>query len=408
MNLFRKLFSPKVEEVRPRPRASVGAVFSGFDDPALLDYIRSGGAVSNDVLRNMAVLRCVSLISRSIGMLPVSPYIDGPEKQVAKSHPAYRLVKLKPNDWQTPMEFKSQLELSVLQHGDGFARIIWAGNRPIRMIPLAYSQVTPRLTDWWTMEYDVTDGQGRTVTLPAREVFHLRDLSADGVTGLSRQSLAREAIQLALKAQEAARRVFETGVMAAGAIEVPTPLSDAAYERMKKSLREEYSGSENSGSWMLLEEGATANQFGTTAADAQQIENRNHQIEEIARLFGVPRPLLMMDDTSWGSGIEQLAIYFVQFTLAERFVAWEQALGRSLLQDNELERIYFKFNERALMRGTLKDQADFFAKALGSGGHSPWMTPNEVRSLSELPASSDSSADSLRSPLQKEPTNELN
>lgn len=400
MDLFKLFRRDKKAVAQSRPQASGGAVFNGFDDPAFLEYIR-GASAGTEALRNMAVLRCVSLISRSIGMLPVSPYIEGDEKRVAVDHPSYRLIKLKPNDWQTPMEFKSQLELSVLQHGDGFARIIRAGGRPIRLIPLEYSRVKPKLRSDWRMEYEVTDAEGRIQGLPSSEIFHLRDLSVDGETGLSRQKLAQEAIRLAQQAQEAAGRVFETGVMAGGAIEVPNPLSDQAYQRMRQSLTDEHSGSANAGKWMLLEEGAKANKFSTTGREAQQIEQRNHQIEEVARLYGVPRPLLMMDDTSWGSGIEQLAIFFVQFTLAERFVAWEQALARSLLTDAELGRIYFKFNERALMRGTLKDQADFFAKALGAGGHSPWMTQNEVRALSELPASAESDADSLRNPMHQ-------
>ncbi|NLZ12380.1 MAG: phage portal protein [Alcaligenaceae bacterium] len=400
MDLF-KLFRREKAVAQSRPRAE-GVAFNGFDDPAFLEYARAGAISDTKALRNMAVLRCVSLISRAIGMLPVSPYVEGDEKRVAKDHPAYRLIKLKPNDWQTPMEFKSQLELSVLQHGDGYARIIRAGGRPIRLIPLKYDRVTAKLRGDWRMEYQVTDGKGSMITLPAEEMFHLRDLSADGETGLSRQKLAQEAIDLALQAQEAARNVFKTGVMAGGAIEVPKALSDTAYKRMKDSLDSDYSGAENVNKWMIAEEGAKANRFSSTAKDAQQLESRNYQVEEVARLYGVPRPLLMMDDTSWGSGIEQLAIFFVQFTLAERFVAWEQALARSLLTDAELGKIYFKFNERALMRGTLKDQADFFAKALGSGGHAPWMTQKEVRGLSELPASDDDVASLPKNPMQQQ------
>lgn len=396
-----KLFRRDKAAAQSRPYASGGVEFSGFDDPAFLDYVRGNQSQSSNTdLQNTAVLRCVSLISRSIGMLPTNPYRYGGNKEIAKDHPAYRLLRLKPNDWQTPMEFKSQIELSVLLNGDGYARIVRAGTRPIRLIPLDYDKVTARLRSDWRMEYDVTDAEGRIQTLQSHEVFHLRDISLDGETGLSRRKMAREAIRLALKAQEAANRVFETGVMAGGSIQSPNVLSDQAFNRLRDSMRENHSGAENAGSWMILEEGATANQFSTTSADAQGLESRNHQIEEVARTYGVPRPLLMMDDTSWGSGIEQLAIFFIQFTLAERFVAWEQALARSLLADSELGQVYFKFNERALMRGTLKDQSDFFAKALGSGGHQPWMTANEVRDLSELAASTDANADTLRNPMQ--------
>jgi HK97 family phage portal protein len=175
---------------------------------------------------------------------------------------------------------------------------------------------------------------------------------------------------------------------------------------MRESLESAYTGAQNAGKWMLLEENAKANRWSNTAKDAQQIESRDHQIEEVARAFGVPRPLLMMDDTSWGSGIEQLAIFFIQYTLAPWFICWEQALARVLLSDRELERedLQFKFNERALLRGTLKDQADFFAKALGAGGHAPWMSQNEVRDLSDLPRSNDPNADQLRNPMTQKPT----
>jgi HK97 family phage portal protein len=387
----------------PRAEIPAGLPFNGLDDPALYEYMRgnidSGLEGKARSLRNMAVLRCVTLISGSIGMLPFNLMKNTPDKALAMSHPAYRLLKLKPNDWQTPLEFKSLIQLHTLLDGQGFARVIWSGNRPIRLVPLERGSCKPRLTDAWQMVYDYTRPDGGQITLPSREVFHLRDMSLDGVNGLSRVKLAREALELASQAERAASRTFRTGVMAGGAIEVPNELSDSAYGRMKDSLEQGYSGAENAGKWMVLEEGAKANKWSATAADAQQVENRDHQIEEVARMYGVPRPLLMMDDTSWGSGIEQLTIFFVQYTLAPWFTAWEQAAARVLLDERELEQYQYKFNEKALMRGTSKDQAEFFAKALGAGGQKPWMKQNEVRDALDLPRSDDPEADDLRNPL---------
>lgn len=387
--------------MRPNAQAP-GIQFDGLNDPALLEYIRSGvmGDLSpgSNSLRNMAILRCAMLISNSIGMLPLNLMKQGDERIPAKGHPAYRLLKRKPNGWQTPMEFKALLQLHALIHGNGYARIVWSLNRPIALIPMDPLSTTPRL-DGFSMVYQYTTPEGTQIDLPAKEVLHLRDISLDGIKGTSRIKLASGAIDLAKQAEEAAKRVFRTGVMAGGAIEVAKELSENAYTRLKQSISNEVSGSENAGKWFLLEDGAKANKFAVTSADAQQIENRNHQIEEVARLFGVPRPLLMMDDTSWGSGIEQLAIFFIQYTLAPWFVAWEQALARSLLSEAEMESHSWKYNERALMRGTLKDQADFFAKAMGAGGQAPWMTQNEVRDLSDLPRSNDPNADKLRNPM---------
>lgn len=403
-DIFRRKDGP---EASVRPNASFdGHAFSGMDDPALLDYIR-GGRQSTESLRNMAALRCVSLICESIGMVPANVLRSGPEKLLAKEHASYRLLKLRPNTWQTPYEFKSQMQLSVLMHGNAYARVIWSMGRPIMWVPLPYESVEAGLGDDWRMRYRYTRADGGVVDLEQREVFHLRDLSLDGETGMARMRLARGAINLAREAEKAAAKIFETGNMAGGAVEVPKALSDAAYKRMRGGLDDDYAGAENSGKWMLLEEGAKANRFGSTAKEAQHLENRNAQIEEVARAFGVPRPLLMMDDTSWGSGIEQLGIFFIQFGLQHWFTAWEQAIARTLFSDAEMDTLYVKFNEKALLRGTLKDQADYFAKALGAGGHAPWMKQNEVRDTLDLPASDDPLTNQLRNPMtQKGQNNE--
>jgi HK97 family phage portal protein len=406
--MFEKFKFWRKPEAQSRPSASAeGLTFGGLDDPALLEYIRSGQvAASSQMLRNMAGLRCLTLLSNGVGMLPTNLYYSGSEKAVAKDHPAHKLLRVKPNPYQTPMEFKSQMQLLLESEGNAYARIIKAGGRPIHLIPFEKGKVEAKLGSNFRMQYVCQTGNGGQITLDQDEVLHLRDLSLDGVAGLSRRQLSQDVFDLAWQAQKAAGNIFRTGVMAGGAIEVPNALSDQAYQRMKASMAEEYSGAENVNKWMIAEEGAKANPFTSTAKDGQQLESRNHQIEEVARLYGVPRPLLMMDDTSWGSGIEQLAIFFVQYTLAPRFVMWEQALARSLLTDSERESLYFKFNERALMRGTLKDQADYFAKALGAGGHQPWHTANEVRDLTEYAASNELHASMLGRPAGQKETNE--
>jgi HK97 family phage portal protein len=412
-DFFRRGSQPEAQTRPQEPtiRAEIpagGTTFTGMDDPRLLEYIRRGEIDGYDprgmrALRNMAVLRCVTLISEAIGMLPLNLQSSDDKKQVQIDNPAHVLLKYKPNDWQTPIEFKSLLQLRACLDGEAHARVIWSGNRPIRLIPMDRGSTKGRLTDTWQMVYDYTTPSGNMITLPAREVFHLRDLSLDGVRGISRVKLSRESLELAEQAERAASRTFRTGVMAGGAIEVPNELSDNAYKRMKESLAENHSGAQNAGSWMLIEEGGTAKQFTSTAVSAQQIETRNHQIEEVARMYGVPRPLLMMDDTSWGSGIEQLAIFFIQYGLAHWFVAWEQAAARSFIPDNQLGKLQYKFNEGALLRGTLNDQASFFSKALGAGGQAPWMSQNEVRELSDLPKSDDPQTDALRNPMTQKP-----
>lgn len=392
------------------PQAQAGdETYTGLDDPRLLEFIRTGGseALGGFQMRNMAVLRCVSLICGTVGMLPISLIDSGPSKRVVKEHPGHRLLKVKPNPWQTPLEFKRQMQLSLCRHGNAYARVVRSLGRPIALIPLDAAAMDAELADNWKMAYRYSTPKRGQLELTQEDVFHIRDLSVDGVTGLSRMRLANEAICLAQAAERAAGRLFTTGNMAGGSVEVPNALSDTAYGRMRRSLDTEFAGAASMARWMILEEGAKANKFASTAKEAQQVESRNMQVEEIARLWGVPRPLLMMDDTSWGSGIEQLGIFFISYAMQEHLTNWEEAAARSLLSESELGEYQFKYNVRALMRGTLKDQAEFFAKALGAGGQAPWMTQNEIREVDDYPRVEDPEADRLRNPMtQKGPTNE--
>lgn len=388
---------------------ATGQMFNGLDDPALIEFLRAGnvtgaGALVNSMsaLRNMAVLRCVRLICETIAMLPLNILEDNEARAKVTDIPLAKVLRVKPNGFQTPYEFKRLMMIRLLTKGKAYARIVkGVGNQVIALLPLDPDRIEEKLRDDWTVEYTYTRPDGGRVTLQDEDVFALRGLSLDGIGGISLVKLASEAIGLAMRAEEAAARLFKNGMMVGGALSHPEKLSDDAHRRLKESLENRYVGAENAHKWMVLEEGMVANKFDHTAADSQHLENRNHQIEEVARAFGVPRPLLMMDDTSWGSGIEQLAIYFIQYTLAPYFTCWEQAIARSLFTDLQAQRYLAKFNERALMRGTLKDQAEFFAKALGSGGSQPWMAANEVRDLSDLPASKEAHAGKLAQPVTK-------
>ena len=397
----------KLKEMTRRVRAAAvsaartlgGKSFYGYNDPRFLEFLRSGSAVNaSDPLCNMAALRCLSLICGTIGTLPISLIEAGPQKRIASEHPAHRLVKIKPNRWQTPLEFKRQMQLSQLRYGDAYARIIWSLGRPIELIPLDSRSMRVEQADDLSLVYRYNTAKKGELILAQREVFHLRDLSPDGVTGLSRMTLANQAITLAYYAELAARRIFEKGNMAKGSLEIKEILTPEKYQEIVDGLKK-FSGLESDQDWMVLHGGAVAHPFSLTAKDAQHNEQRRMQIEDISRAFGVPRPLMMLDDTSWGSGIEQLGIYFLQYTMLEHFTNWEQAAARALLRDDELERYQFKFNERALMRGTLKDQADYYAKSLGAGGTKPWHSQNEVRELEDYPRYEHASADDLTNPM---------
>jgi HK97 family phage portal protein len=388
-----------------QPRASQafdgGVMITDLNDPRFKEFIRNGGTPGLQALRTTCVLRCVDVLSASRAMLPTR-LIDQKTYEEATDHPLFDLLRWQPNDQHTAFEFYQLMDLRRLLHGNAYAAIIrGVGNRPIALQPIEPGGVSVQQMTDWSLRYRVTRPNGGTVDWPAADMLHVRDLSIDGIVGAGRAKLAHEAIRVARAAEVAQGNIFDNGMMSGGALSHPQILGDPAYKRLTESLEERYAGTENAGKWLVLEEGMKAERFTMTGQEAQTVEARNHQIEEVARAFGVPRPFLMMDDTSWGSGIEQLAIMFVRFGLNPGIVAWEQALRRVLLSTADRKRYAIDIDEHELLRGTMKDQAEFFSKALG--GH-PWLVQNEVRE--EAGYRDIANADTLKDPVGGKPAKE--
>lgn len=395
--------------------SSVGGVFLGFDDPRLAELMRSGDASSSgatvnveSAMRNTSLFRAVSLISYAIGMLPLQ-LINEQTKEKATEHPLYRLLHREPNNYQTAFDFRTLMQLRALVKGNAYALIIRSKNvrtnrnKIVQLVPLDPDKVTIQQNDDWSVSYTYRPSQGAARVYKGQEVFHLRGLSLDGLSGLSIVKQARDAIGLSISAELAAGRLFKNGAFVGGMLKHPGKLSDPAFERLKQSMAEK-EGAENAGKTLIGEEGLEWVSIGQNARDAQLIEVRKMQVEEIARVTGVPRPLLMVDETSWGSGIEALGRFFVQYALGPWFEAWQQAAERSLLDGDEKDLFSVKFNPAALLRGSTKDQADFFAKALGAGGAPGWMSQNEVRSINDMPETADGDAVS-KGAMGAKPTN---
>lgn len=377
LDLFRRKTS-----VRP------AAQTFGMNSPEFYEWVRNGGTYGvGEALRNSAVLRAVDLVSGVIGALPLRIVERGGDGRIveAEDHPLFDLLMFRPNGWQTGFEFRQLMQAWVLVHGNAYARIVRTANRVSALLPIDPTRVEVRQLVSGDLEYTVSSVDARMPFRPdPADMFHLRGLSLDGIKGVSRVKQAADVINTAVQAGRAANKLFENGVIGGMAIEHPGPkMSQEAFENVKASLQS-YSGAHNAGRTMILEEGMKRSFAPADAQKVQLHEVKGALVEDIARIFGVPRPLMMVEETSWGSGIEQLAILFVRFGLSPWFVAWEQAVERSLMHPADRRRYRADYDERELLRGTLKDQAEYFAKALGAGGHRPWMEANEVRDLSGL------------------------
>lgn len=370
-----------------------------IDSPVLAEFLRDGRtseagvAVSElGALRNSTFFRAVNLISASVGMLPTflmrrTTDAAGVETiKKAKDHPLYRVLHKRPNDFQTALEFKSYMQLLALLDGNAYALIVrGVRGRVERLVPLKRHSVTPKLSNDWQITFEYRRPSGGTAILSSQDVLHFRHpVTRDGIKGVSLIDMALNAIGIASQAERAAGKLLRGGVMAGGALETDATLGDEAIANLRESMRERAVDGEAAGEWLVLEEGMSAKPFVASARDAQYDEMRKRQAEEVSRFSGVPRPLLMFDETSWGSGIEQLGLYFVTYCLMPWFIAWEQAIERCCLTSAEQDEdeLYVKFNEGALLRGSLKDQAEFFKAALGP--NQGYRSVNEVRGAFDL------------------------
>lgn len=351
----------------------------------LLAYIQAYSAMN--AYEVTAVLRAVDLVSSGVGMLPMR-VVGLWDRRTIRDHSLTNILRFEPNAKMSAFDFKRLMEKRCITEGDSFAHVMKAGGRVMAINTLERSRVKVVENNSLGLDYEYTRPDGSKTVFSSSEIWHLRDLPADEKTGLSRHKLARRAIETSRAAEEAQRNIFKFGALAKGMITAPGKLSDKAFVRLKADLKD-FHGVDSSNRIMLGEEGMGYADFGMSGRDAQTNEGRAHQIEEIARVFGIPRPLLMMDDTSWGSGIEQLATLFVRFGLAPRLTAWEQSGRRVLFSEVEKQTLDLDIDERLLLRGSLKDQAEYFAKASGSGGHRAWLTQDEIRHQSGEPPLTD-------------------
>jgi HK97 family phage portal protein len=392
---------------RIEPRADLGSYnFDSLEDPYLAAFMRDGRSTKagisvndRDALLNTAVLRSVSLISNSIGMLPLH-LIDSATKEKATSHPLFKLLHRRPNSFQSAFDFRSFLQMQALtQKRGGFALVVRSGQKIVALIPLMSTLMDVVQNDDWSVVYRYSRPKGGTVDYKPTEILHLRGLTVDGINGICLVEQAREAIGLALAADLAIAKYYRNGSFIDGTLNAPKDgkISPAAIDRMKVSWQERYSGANNAGKTPFLEEGVEYKQITSSAKDAQTNETRARQVEEVARVFGVPRPLLMVDETSWGSGVDVLGQFFVRYGLNPWFEAWQQAIERTLLSDADQDKYSAKFNPGALLRGSMAQQGDFLAKALGAGGQQAYFTPNEARDFLDMPAHAD--GDKLGNPM---------
>ena len=335
-----------------------------------------------------AVYACVRILSESIAGLPLHMYRyeeDG-SKTKAVEHPLYHLLHDEPNPEMTSFIFRESLMRHLLLWGNAYAQIIRNGKGDIiALYPLMPNRMkVERDTkgqlyyEYQTMKEDAPTMKGAVYQLDPSEVLHVPGLGFDGLVGYSPIAMAKNAIGLAIAAEEYGSKFYANGAAPSGVLEHPNVLKDPA--KVRDSWNAAFGGSSNAHRVAVLEEGMKYTPISISPNEAQFLETRKFQIDEIARIFRVPPHMVGDLEKSSFSNIEQQSLEFVKYTLNPWVCRWEQALQRALLSDDEKGKYFFRFNVEGLLRGDYQSRMQGYATARQNG----WMSANDIRELENI------------------------
>lgn len=337
---------------------------------------------ADNAMKVSTVFACVRLLSETIATLPLNLLQEkNGKRRHASEHQLYQLLKYKPNKDMNAVQLKEALMSSMTLRGNGYLQKVTTRGGSIVELPfLDASRMNIQSNSDGTYYYIYTKKSGKQIKFLPDEIINIPYFSLDGVTGLTPIELCRQGIGLALTAENHAKMFYDNGGKPNIALEIPQTLSSEAFERLKKSFNENYSG-KNSYKTALLEGGAKINTLTMSAKDAEFIATRKFQKSEIATMFNVPAHMVGDLEKATFSNIEQLSINFEKFTIRPLATKIEAVLNESLLNESERNQgYYFKFNTDALLRGDIKTRYDAYAVARQWG----WMSANDVRELEDL------------------------
>lgn len=354
-----------------------------------IDEGRAGGVAVTQAsaLEVSVVLACIDIIANGVAVpeMHVMRDLGDGRSEKATNETIYRLLHRRPNEWQTSFEFRQMLSMHAALLGEAFAlpvRDLRDKRKITELIPLMPHWVTQQTNARYETVYRIADEFGPIATVQPSEILHIRNMSWERLRGLSAVKQARNALGLAISAENNLSKLHENSGRPAGILSTEGTLTDEAIERLKAQWARVTSGS-GRGKTAVLDNGMGFTAIGMTNVDAQALETRRFQVEEICRAFGVfPIMVGHSDKTATYASAESF------FAAHNRRTQWRwQRLWSEKLDEFVLDGagpLFIKFDNREAQLANLKDQGEFFARALGSGGSVPFMTVNEVRELRGL------------------------
>ena len=382
MGLINKLFKS-----RDHPKIDNRTVGSSYS------FYMGGSSAGKNVnersaMQMTAVYSCVRILAEAVAGLPLHLYRykeDG-GKERAIDNNLYHLLHDEPNKEMSSFIFRETLMTHLLLWGNAYAQIIRNGKgEVVALYPLMPNKMQVDRDENGELYYIYTRNsdeaktmEGVTVYLTPRDVLHIPGLGFDGLVGYSPIAMAKNAIGLAIATEEYGAKFFANGAAPSGVLEHPGTIKDPS--RLRENWNSTFGGSANSGKVAVLEEGMKYTPISISPEQAQFLETRKFQIDEIARIFRVPPHMVGDLEKSSFSNIEQQSLEFVKYTLDPWVIRWEQSLSRALLNEDEKRKYFFKFNLEGLLRGDYESRMSGYAVARQNG----WMSANDIRELENM------------------------
>ena len=377
LEIFTKLFKS-----RDKPKnVSVGSAYRFFFGGSTAGK----NVTERSSMQMTAVYSCVRVLAEAVAGLPLHlyKYTDSGGKDKALEHPLYFLLHDEPNPEMTSFVFRETLMTHLLLWGNAYAQLIRNGRgEVVGIYPLMPNRVSVNRDDKGNIYYKYLHGledaplnkENEVILLPS-EVLHIPGLGFDGLVGYSPIAMAKNAIGMAIACEEYGAKFFANGATPGGILEHPGVVKDP--ERVRASWNSAFGGSTNANKVAVLEEGMKYTPISISPNEAQFLETRKFQINEIARIFRVPPHMVGDLEKSSFSNIEQQSLEFVKYTLEPWLIRWEQSLVSSLILPGDKGKYFIKFNVDGLLRGDYESRMNGYATARQNG----WMSANDIRAL---------------------------
>lgn len=374
-----------LKRARDKPTNS----YEGSDFSYLFGRTTSGKNVNEmTALQTTAVYACVRILAEAIASLPIHVYKhtdEGKEQDV--NHQLYYLLHDEPNPDMTSFVFRETLMSHLLIWGNAYAQIIRDGRgQVLALYPLLPDRMTVKRDDKGELYYVYQRSEEDNpnfkdkgnIILKKSEVLHVPGLGFDGLIGYSPIAMAKNAVGMTLATEEYGASFFANGANPGGVLEHPGILKDPS--KVRESWNQVYQGTNNSHKVAVLEEGMIYKTIGIPPNEAQFLETRKFQINEIARLYRIPPHMVGDLEKSSFSNIEQQSLEFVKYTLDPWVVRFEQTFQKALLLPDEKKTYFIKFNVDGLLRGDYQSRMNGYAIGRQNG----WLSTNDIRRLEDM------------------------